>query len=242
MNIRYAEVLEMADRHTIMKLLMKDVADGLGISATFMAKPETDQAGSSCHIHLSLWDAEGNAFAGEQVVGPIKCSDTFTHFLGGWMEHVQEFMPFFAPTINSYKRFQEASWAPTNIAWSYDNRTAGFRVVGAGPSLRIECRIPGADVNPYVAYAAALAAGIDGLERQTQPPEMFTGDVYAAQNLERVPATLSAAVPAFAQSRFVGEALTVEVQEHYAHFYGLEAAAYDAAVTDWEHTRYFDRI
>ncbi len=242
MNIRYAEVLEMADRHTIMKLLMKDVADGLGISATFMAKPETDQAGSSCHIHLSLWDAEGNAFAGEQEVGPIKCSDTFTHFLGGWMEHVQEFMPFFAPTINSYKRFQEASWAPTNIAWSYDNRTAGFRVVGAGPSLRIECRIPGADVNPYVAYAAALAAGIDGLERQTQPPDMFTGDVYAAQNLERVPATLSVAVPAFAQSQFVGEALTVEVQEHYAHFYGLEAAAYDAAVTDWEHTRYFDRI
>ena len=148
----------------------------------------------------------------------------------------------FAPTINSYKRFQEASWAPTNIAWSYDNRTAGFRIVGAGPSLRIESRIPGADVNPYLAYAAALASGIDGINREIDPPEMFTGDVYAAQNLRAVPGTLAAAIPPFESSAFVGEALTKEVQEHYAHFYKVEAAAYDAVVTDWERVRYFDRI
>lgn len=158
------------------------------------------------------------------------------------MAHAQEVMPLFAPTINSYKRYQEASWAPTNIAWSYDNRTAGFRVVGTGPSLRIECRIPGADVNPYLAYAGSLAAGIDGLEQATQPPEIFTGDVYAAQNLERVPGTLAAALPAFAESEFVANALSEDVQEHYRHFYALEVAAYDTAVTDWEHTRYFDRI
>jgi len=242
MNIRYTDILEMADRHTIMKLLMKDTADTLGVSATFMAKPETDQAGSSCHIHLSLWDSEGNAFPGENTIGPINCSETFEHFLGGWMAHTQELMPFYAPTINAYKRYQEASWAPTNIAWSYDNRTAGFRVVGAGPSLRIECRIPGADVNPYLAYAGALAAGIDGLEHEMRPPDIFTGDVYAAQNLERVPGTLSQAVPAFADSEFVAAALTAEVRDHYAHFYSLEVAAYDAVVTDWEHARYFDRI
>jgi len=153
-----------------------------------------------------------------------------------------ELMPAFAPTVNSYKRFQEASWAPTKIAWSYDNRTAGFRIVGSDSSLRIECRIPGADVNPYVAYAAALAAGIDGLEHATEPPEMFTGDVYAAQDLPAVPGTLAQAIPAFHESPFVREAFTDEVQQHYARFYEVEAASYDAAVTDWERARYFDRI
>ena len=242
MNIRYSEILEMADRHTIMKLLMKDTADQLGISVTFMAKPETDQAGSSCHIHLSLWNDQGNAFPGDREIGPIRCSDTFMSFLGGWMAHTEEFMPFYAPTVNSYKRFQEASWAPTNIAWSYDNRTAGFRVVGAGPSLRIECRIPGADVNPYLAYAAALASGVDGLENSTDAPEMFAGDVYAAQDLPSVPGTLAAAIPSFASSSFVAGVLTQDVQDHYAHFYAIEVAAFDAAVTDWERKRYFDRI
>lgn len=242
MNIRYSEILEMADRHTIMKLLMKDIADQLGVSVTFMAKPHTDEAGSSCHIHLSLWSDDQNAFQGDTEIGPIHCSDTFTSFLGGWMEHTLDMMPFYAPTVNSYKRFQEASWAPTNIAWSYDNRTAGFRVVGSGQSLRIECRIPGGDVNPYLVYAAALASGIDGIENTTAAPEMFTGDVYAAQDLQSVQGTLSEAIAPFASSSFVGEAFSLEVQEHYAHFYSVEVAAYDAAVTDWERERYFDRI
>jgi glutamine synthetase len=242
MNIRYSEILEMADRHTIMKLLMKDVADALGISVTFMSKPETDQAGSSCHLHISLWRGGENAFNGDNEIGPIRCSDTFAAFLGGWMAHTDEFMPFYAPTVNSYKRYQEASWAPTNIAWSYDNRTAGYRVVGAGPSLRIECRIPGGDVNPYLAYAAALASGIDGIENETELPEMFRGDVYAAQNLPAVPGTLASAIPPFATSGFVTEVLSRGVRDHYAHFYSTEVAAYDAAVTDWERARYFDRI
>jgi glutamine synthetase len=242
MNIRYADILEMADRHTIMKLLMKDTADQLGVSVTFMAKPEADQAGSSCHIHLSLWSGDENAFVGENEIGRIRCSDTFTAFLAGWMDHTEEFMPFYAPTVNSYKRYQEASWAPTSIAWSYDNRTAGFRVVGAGPSLRIECRIPGGDVNPYLAYAAALASGIDGIENNSQAPEMFAGDVYAAQDLPAVPGTLASAIPAFSESAFICNALSSDVQGHYAHFYTVETAAYDAAVTDWERARYFDRI
>jgi glutamine synthetase len=242
MNIRYAGILEMADRHTVMKLLMKDVADQLGVSVTFMAKPESDQAGSSCHIHLSLWRGDDNAFAGHIPAGPVNCSDVFLHFLGGWMDRTEDVMPMFAPTINSYKRFQEASWAPTNIAWSYDNRTAGFRIVGSGPSLRIECRIPGADVNPYLAYTAALAGGIDGIVNATQPPEMFTGDVYAAEDLIAVPGTLAEAIPDFSNSSFVRDALTEEVQQHYARFYEVEVASYDSVVTDWERVRYFDRI
>lgn len=242
MNIRYAGILEMADRHTIMKLLMKDIADQLGMSVTFMAKPETDQAGSSGHIHLSLWSGETNAFVGEKEIGPVRCSDTFTAFLGGWMGHTEAFMPFYAPTVNSYKRYQEASWAPTNIAWSYDNRTAGFRVVGAGPSLRIECRIPGADVNPYLVYAAALASGIDGIVNNTDAPAMFQGDVYAARDLPTVPGTLASSIAPFAASEFVADALSSDVQEHYAYFYSIEAGAYDTAVTDWERERYFDRI
>ncbi len=242
MNIRYTDVLEMADRHTIMKLLMKDTADQIGISATFMAKPVGDQAGSSCHVHLSVWSGEDNVFCGNNEIGPICCSNTFTQFLGGWMKHVEALMPFLAPTVNSYKRFQEASWAPTNIAWSYDNRTAGFRIVGTGSSLRIECRIPGADANPYLVYAAALAAGIDGIENQTEPPPMFSGDVYAAQDLPSVPGTLRAAITTFADSDFVRDAFTADVHDHYTHFYTNEATAYDAAVTDWERARYFDRI
>lgn len=242
MNIRYADVLEMADRHTVMKLLMKDVADELGISTTFMAKPETDQAGSSCHVHLSLWSQDTNAFPGDLAFGPVRCSQAFVGFLGGWMDRIHDIMPLLAPTVNSYKRYQAASWAPTGVAWSYDNRTAGFRVVGEGPSLRIECRIPGADVNPYLAYTAALAAGLDGIENETQPPEMFSGDAYVAESIPQLPKTLARAIPSFAGSDFVGAALGTEVQAHYTHFFEVEAAAYDAVVTDWERVRYFDRI
>ena len=148
-NVRYAEVLQMADRHVVFKQCLKEVADQAGLSVTFMAKFAHDRAGSSCHIHLSLWRDDQNAFAGESELGPIKCSDCFRWFLGGWIAYTPDVMVFYAPTINSYKRYVDASWAPTRLAWSYDNRTAGFRVVGAGPSLRIECRIPGADCNPW---------------------------------------------------------------------------------------------
>ena len=242
LNVRYAEVLEMADRHVIFKQCLKEVADAAGMSLTFMAKFAADRAGSSCHIHFSLWRDGKNAFPGNVQLGRARVSDAFRWFLGGWIAHVPDVMPFYAPTINSYKRYVDASWAPTRLAWSYDNRTAGFRVVGDGPSLRIECRIPGADANPYLALAASLASGLDGIANRIEPPECFVGDVYAAKNLPRVPYTLAQAAAQFSASDFAQRAFGSAVVEHYGHFFRSEVAAFDKAVTDWEHKRYFERI
>jgi glutamine synthetase len=242
LNVRYAEALEMADRHVIFKQCLKEVAEAAGMSLTFMAKFAADRAGSSCHIHFSLWRDGRNAFPGDLQLGRAKVSDVFRWFLGGWIAHVPDVMPFYAPTINSYKRYVDASWAPTRLAWSYDNRTAGFRVVGDGQSLRIECRIPGADANPYLALAASLASGLDGIAHRIEPPECFVGDVYAAKNLPRVPYTLSEAAARFAASDFAQRAFGKDVVEHYSHFFRTEVAAFDKAVTDWEHKRYFERI
>jgi len=238
MNIRYTELLTMADRHSVMKLAMKEIADATGVSVTFMAKPLTDQAGSSCHVHVSLWQDGNSAFSNENGTD----TDAFRWFLGGWMAHVSDVMPFYAPTVNSYKRYQPGSWAPVGIAWSEDNRTAGFRVVGSGASRRIECRLPGADCNPYLVYAAVLASGLDGIANKTEPPAEFVGDVYQAQDLTRVPATLREAATAFAKSDFAREAFGADAHEHYAHFFDVEATQYDNAVTDWERWRYFERI
>jgi glutamine synthetase len=242
LNVRYAETLDMADRHVIFKQCLKEVAEAAGMSVTFMAKPDAGQAGSSCHIHFSLWRDGKNAFAGDKKLGRGMVSDAFRWFLGGWIAHVPDVMVFYAPTINSYKRYVDASWAPTRLAWSYDNRTAGFRVVGSGPSLRIECRIAGADANPYMALAASLASGLDGIANKIEPPECFVGDVYAAQNLQRVPYTLAQASERFASSEFAKRAFGADVVEHYAHFFASEVAAFDKAVTDWERKRYFERI
>ena len=170
LNLRYSDVLTMADRHCLYKQCLKEVADQMGSSVTFMAKFDSQRAGSSCHLHLSLWQDEKNVFPGKTSMGPVLCSDAFRWFLGGWMAHLPEFMVCYAPNVNSCKRYQSGSWAPTRLAWSYDNRTAGFRVVGSGLSLRIECRVPGADCNPYLAYAASLASGLDGLARKLEPP------------------------------------------------------------------------
>jgi glutamine synthetase len=240
LNIRYADLLEMADRHSIMKHAMKALADDQGVSVTFMAKPHTDAAGSSCHIHLSLVDGEGrNLFAGER---PGEVTDEFRWFLGGWMAHLPELMVCYAPTVNSYKRFQTDSWAPTRISWANDNRTAGFRIVGAGESLRIECRVPGADVNPYLAFAAAVASGLDGVDNRTEPPERLGGDAYRTDHLPQIPPSLADATEAFATSTFAREVFGDHVVDHYAHFHRTEAAAAAAAVTDWERARYFERI
>lgn len=242
LNVRYADILTMADRHAIYKQCLKEVADSQGLSVTFMAKPDAGQAGSSCHIHLSLWDDEGNVFAGAEPFGPIRCSELFRWFLGGWLHHLPAFMPFYAPTVNSYKRYQPGSWAPTRIAWSRDNRTAGFRVVGNGTSLRIESRVPGADCNPYLTYAAALFSGLDGIANRIEPPPAFEGDVYAAQHLPHVPATLAAATDLFSRDPFPRRVLGDAVVDHYTHFFRVEQAAFDNAVTDWERKRYFERI
>jgi glutamine synthetase len=232
----------MADRHAVYKQCLKEVADRLGFSLTFMAKVDEQQAGSSCHIHLSLWQEGSNAFAGDRTLGPLQCSDAFRWFLGGWIAHVPELMVFYAPTINAYKRYRDGSWAPTRLAWSHDNRTAGFRVVGKASSLRIECRIPGADCNPYLAFAAALASGLDGIEQQIEPPPLFDGDIYAAQHLPRVPFTLQTAIDHFKASPFTRATLGAEVVDHYTHFFQSEQDAFNQAVTDWERRRYFERI
>lgn len=242
LNIRYAEILEMSDRHCVYKQCLKELADQLDLSVTFMAKYAESGAGSSCHLHLSLWEGEENAFVGDERAGPVSCSNIFRWFLGGWIAHVPEVMVFYAPTVNSYKRFRAASWAPTKLAWSFDNRTAGFRVVGKGSSLRIECRIPGADCNPYLAFAAALASGLDGIENRIEPPEIFEGDVYAAEGLPRVPATLRDATDLFESSEFAQQAFGDAVVRHYTHFFRTEQTAFDNAVTDWERRRYFERI
>ncbi|MDZ7801759.1 MAG: glutamine synthetase family protein [Trueperaceae bacterium] len=244
-NVRHAEVSAMADRHALFKQCLKEVADRVGVSVTFMAKPHAGQAGSSCHLHLSLWHGGANAFAGwtpDSEDGRDHGSDLFRHFLAGWMAHVHETMVFYAPTVNAYKRFETASWAPTRAAWSFDNRTGGFRVVGHGPSLRIECRIPGADVNPHLAYAAALASGLDGIERELEPPAAFDGDVYGATELPLLPTSLREATDLFEGSDFARAAFGDEVVDHYVHFFRTEQAAFDASVTDWERQRYFERI
>jgi glutamine synthetase len=157
----------------------------------------------------------------------VRCSETFRHFLGGWIARAGELMPMYAPTVNSYKRYQAGSWAPTRLAWSHDNRTAGFRVVGEGESLRIECRLPGADCNPYLAYAALLASGLDGIARKTEPPPLFQGDMYAAKELPNVPGTLREALERFEKSSFAREAFGADVVEHYSHFFRSEQAAFD---------------
>jgi glutamine synthetase len=227
LNVRYSDALTMADRHVVFKQCLKELADQMGISVTFMAKFAANQAGSSCHIHMSL---------------PKWNEDQFRWFLGGWMARVPDVMVFYAPTINSYKRYQSGSWAPTRLAWSHDNRTGGFRVVGEGKSLRIECRIPGADCNPYLAYAAAIASGMDGIRRKTEPPPAFEGDIYQAQKLPQVPRTLRDALGHFENSEFAREAFGESVVAHYAHFFRTEQEAFDKAVTDWERQRYFERI
>ena len=242
LNLHYSDVLTMADHHAIYKQCLREIADSLDMSVTFMAKYAADQAGSSCHVHVSLWSGGANAFAGSRRIGPVEASDVFRWFLGGWIEHVPELMVLYASTVNAYKRYQPGSWAPTGLAWSGDNRTAGFRIVGDDQSLRIENRIPGADCNPYLVYTAALASGLDGVARQIEPPESYTGDAYAAKDVAHVPRTLAEAVELFDRSGFARQALGDDVVDHYAHFFRTEQAAYDRAVTDWERQRYFERM
>jgi len=243
LNVVYSDIMQMSDRHTVYKQCIKEAGDQLGCSVTFMAKPYTTSTGSGCHLHLSLHEKDGtNVFQGPHQLGPVKCSDAFRHFLGGWLKYTPDVMVFYAPTINSYKRFQSKSWAPTRIAWSYDNRTAGYRVVGSGKNLRIECRIPGADCNIYLAFAASLASGLAGMRERIEPPALFEGDIYQARQLPEVPKTLHEATDLFERSAFAKEAFGEDVVKHYTHFFRTEQAYFDTAVTDWERSRYFERI
>ncbi|MGC4046728.1 MAG: glutamine synthetase family protein [Armatimonas sp.] len=233
-NLLFCEALEQADRNALYKHAAKEIAWQQGKAVTFMAKWDETLAGSSMHVHLSLWKADGtSAFADE---------DLFNHFLGGMMHHARAITAFLAPNVASYKRYQAGSFAPTSIAWCKDNRTAGFRVVGEGKSKRIECRIPGADANPYLVYASLLAAGLDGVEQKIAPPPIFEGDVYEAQELPRVPAYLREAIAAFEESDFPARAFGQEIVEHYSHFWRTEQRKFDEVITDWEKKRFFERI
>jgi len=223
---------------------VKEIAQSQGRSLTFMSKWDERVAGSGMHLHLSLWDGPGerSRFTGEEPLGPVKASETCRWFLGGLLRHAAELSGFFAPNVTAYKRFQSGSFAPTALAWSYDNRTAGFRMVGSGTSLRIECRIPGADANPYIALAAAIAAGLEGVRAKVDPPPVFQGDVYQAEQLPRLPATLPAAIEALQDSAFARESLGEDVVEHYLHFLRTEQRKFEEVVTCWERARYFERV
>jgi glutamine synthetase len=236
-NLRYAEALEMADRHVLYKAAAKEIAAAQGKSLTFMAKWHERHAGSSCHVHMSLWNGEQAAFAQGREATPV-----FHHFLGGLLAHARELAWFFAPTVNSYKRYSEGTFAPTRITWSVDNRTAGFRIVGGGPSLRVECRIPGADANPYVAFAAIIAAGLDGIERKIEPPPMLSGNLYGNKDVSQIPRTLGDAIAAAESSPWVRAVLGDDVLDHYLFFARVEKSKFENTVTTWGRAGYFERI
>jgi glutamine synthetase len=243
-NLRYAEVLEMADRHVIYKQLAKEIAIQQGLAVTFMAKLDEQYAGSSMHLHSSLWSADkGEAVFAAKAKGASakQLPDACRWWLGGLMHHARASTLLFAPYVNSYKRFRAGSFAPTRIAWAYDNRTVGFRIVGHGPSLRVECRIPGADANPYLAFAATLAAGLDGLANRIEPPAQFKGDAYVAGDLPTVPETLPHAIAEFEASALFRNAFGKRVVEHLIHFARTEQRKFDEVVTTWERRRYFER-
>ncbi len=245
-NLRYAPALEMADRHVLYKQAAKEIAVARDHCLTFMAKLDANLAGSSLHIHSSLWTTDGvSAFDGDTELDPTlpaRGSERFRWYVGGLLEHAAELALFFAPNVNSYKRYQAGTFAPTTVAWSWDNRTSGFRVVGHGPSLRVECRIPGADANPYLAYAALVAAGLDGIERKLDPGPAYTGNVYDAEGLPRVPHALTDAIAALDASRFARETFGDDVVDHLLHFARTEQRTFDSSVTDWERRRFFERI
>jgi glutamine synthetase len=238
LNWRYADAVTSADRHTIYKNGVKEIAFLSGVSATFMAKPSEKDIGSSCHIHSSLVGSDG----GQSVfVDGHEETDAFRHYLGGLRARIRELALFIAPAVNSYKRYAAESWAPTSISWGRDNRTCGFRIVGHGQSRRIECRIPGADVNPYLGYAALLAAGLDGISNQTDPGPELKGNAYEAGGAEPFPSTLREAVDLWDGSKFAREAFGEDVWRHYLNYGRTEQRLFDEVVTDYERRRMFER-
>ena len=242
-NLRYADSLEMADRHTIYKNGVKEMAAQVGRAVTFMAKWSMAEAGSSFHLHSSLWNDEGSKSLMWNDEDPHHLSETFRYYLGGLMATAYELSWMFAPSVNSYKRYQLGSWAPTAIVWSHDNRTCGYRIVGEHSGFRVECRIPGADANPYLAFAATIAGGLYGIQNKIEPPEMFHGNAYAATDVTRVPSSLHEAIDAFEKSAIARSAFGDFVFEHLLNTARQEQIIFDNnAVTDWELSRYFERI
>lgn len=239
-GFRYGEALVTCDNHAIYKNGAKEIADRHGKSLTFMAKYD-EREGNSCHIHLSLRDRDGGAVF-EDGGRPHGMSATFGSFLAGLLSTVRELTLFYAPNINSYKRFADGSFAPTAVAWGLDNRTCALRVVGRGRNIRVECRIPGGDVNPYLAVAALIAGGLCGIERGLEPPAPYVGNAYEGTDLERLPTSLADAAAVFGASALAREAFGDDVVAHYLNSARVELAAFNAAVTDWERMRGFERL
>jgi len=239
-GFRYNEALVTCDNHVVYKNGAKEIADQHGKSLTFMAKYD-EAEGNSCHIHLSLRDADGAAVFADGD-GPHGMSSTFRAFLAGLLATLRDFTLFYAPNVNSYKRFADGSFAPTALSWGLDNRTCALRVVGHGPNTRVECRVPGGDVNPYLAVAALVAGGLYGIERGLALPEPCTGNAYEAPGVERLPTTLAEAASVFEASTPAREAFGDDVVAHYLNNAHVEVAAFNAAVTDWERIRGFERL
>jgi len=242
-NLRYTDAMEMADRHAIYKNGVKEIAALNGRAVTFMAKWSMVEAGSSCHIHSSVWNEDGSRSLMWSDDGEHNLSEVFRGYLGGLMSTARELAWMFAPTVNSYKRYQAGSWAPTAIAWGHDNRTCGFRLVGEHSGFRIESRIPGADANPYYAFAATIAAGLHGIEHGIEPPDMFHGNAYEAKDVPRVPTSLHEAIAEFERSEVARKAFGDSVFEHLLNTARQEQIIFDnTTVTDWELARYFERL
>ena len=236
---RYDRALVTCDNHTIYKNGAKEIADQHGKSLTFMAKFD-DREGNSCHIHISLRGADGSAvFADEGAEHGM--SEMFRSFIAGQLATLRELTLFYAPNINSYKRFVDGSFAPTAVAWGLDNRTCALRVVGHGSGMRMECRAPGGDVNQYLAVAALIAGGLHGIEQRLELPEPLSGNAYDSGG-ERLPTTLAEAADLFSASKVAREAFGDDVVEHYLNNARVEMAAYNSAVTDWERVRGFERL
>jgi glutamine synthetase len=241
-NVRYAEALEMADRHALIKNSCKEIAHKAGKAVTFMAKWRYDLAGSSSHVHASLWDDEGRTPLFLDPESPHGMSALMRHYLAGQLTYAREITYFLAPFINSYKRFQVGTFAPTRAVWSVDNRTAGFRLCGEGTkAIRVECRIGGADLNPYLAFAALLAAGLAGIEEKLELEPAFVGDAYHGTRLREIPKTLREATDTLRGSKMLRVAFGDAVVDHYVHAAEWEQGEYDRRVTDWELKRGFER-
>ncbi|HLF21580.1 MAG TPA: glutamine synthetase family protein [Aestuariivirga sp.] len=242
-NVKYAEALEMADRHAIIKNGCKEIAYGLGKAITFMAKWDYGLAGSSSHIHQSLWSADGKTPLFFDKAGDHGMSQVMKHYLAGQLAHAGEITYFLAPYINSYKRFMAGTFAPTRAIWSFDNRTAGYRLCGADTkAIRVECRVGGADLNPYLAFAALLAAGLDGIEKKMALEPVFSGDAYdTSKKLREIPKTLREATALLDGSKLLRAAMGDDVIDHYVHTAKWEQFEYDRRITDFELKRGFER-
>ncbi|HUZ52355.1 MAG TPA: glutamine synthetase family protein [Streptosporangiaceae bacterium] len=234
-NLRYADPLQMADRHVLYKHGVKAIAHAHALSATFMAKPFTDRAGSSCHVHLCLYDGDRRP-----VFGTEDLSSFGRSFLAGLLAYGPELALLHAPYANSYRRLQPDSFAPVNATWGWDNRTCMVRVVGAGKACRLEFKVPGADVNPYFSFAAILAAGLAGVDQGLEPPDPVPGDAWAESGAPRLPADLTEAVAAFARSKLAGHAFSAAIHQHLLGLAEEELKATRRQVTDWEIRRGFE--